>query len=418
MGYYEDSHPRHGHRTPAELAEDEIIEALHGNVCVPRHTEETGPIGTESVRHTHAALLPWGDAHPLEDASAAPLLDGKGPPPAPPQAAPPPAKPKERKRGRTARKSGTPVSASRPAAVASGFRHLFRPGTSFKLLLAIENDDNARTAIRVAAALTARGATLSVVSAAEFVVPVPGTTDSMASHTEAPLGEDFHYHRRRSLQALIAATTGGDQDWPIASVIGDAALCIAREAETQHSELIVMGIHQHGAFEQATGENTATRVMGRVLAPVLGVRPALSGLPRRIMVATDFGDASREAAHLAANLADPGGCVILVHVSLPSPIVEEGDEGAALVQREGIEHAFLHLAEEISKGKSIRVETVNRTGAAGAQLMAAANLISPDLIAIASQRHHLITSLMLGSVSRKLVREGCWPMLLAPPTGR
>src|SRR5450756_2687671 len=95
---------------------------------------------------------------------------------------------------------------------------------------------------------------------------------------------------------------------------------------------------------------------------------------------------------------------------LPSPIVEEGDEGAALVQREGIEHAFLHLAEEIKKGRSIRVETVSRTGDAGAQLMAAANLISPELIVIASQRHHLITSLMLGSVSRKLVREGCWPM--------
>lgn len=136
------------------------------------------------------------------------------------------------------------------------------------------------------------------------------------------------------------------------------------------------------------------------------------------MVATDFGDASREAAHVAANLAEPGGCVLLVHASLPWPIVEEGDEGAALVQREGIEHAFLHLSEEISKGKSIRVETVSRTGEAGPQLMAAASQIVPDLIVIASQRHHLITRLMLGSVSRKLVREGCWPMLLTPPAGR
>lgn len=136
------------------------------------------------------------------------------------------------------------------------------------------------------------------------------------------------------------------------------------------------------------------------------------------MVATDFGDASREAAHLAANLAEPGGRVVVVHVSLPVPVVVEGDEGAALVQREGIEHAFLHLTEEISDGKSIRVETVSRTGDAGAQLMAAASLISPDLIVIASQRHHLITRLMLGSVSRKLVREGCWPMLLTPPAGR
>ncbi len=414
MGYYEDSHPRHGHRTPAELAEDEILQALHGEVCVPGHTEETGPTGTESVRHTHRALLPWADAHPLEGVPASPPLDGKRTPLGPPEAAPAPTKPKKAKRAATTQTA--PTTESRPAAAARGFRHLFRPGTSFQLLLAIENDDNARTAIRVADVLTARGATPSVISAAELMMPSSGP-DSAESSTEASLGEDFHYHRRRSLHALVAAATGRDQDWPITSVVGDAALCIANEAEARHSELIVMGIHQHGAFEQAIGENTATRVMGRASVPVLGVRPALSGLPRRIMVATDFGDASREAAHIAANLAEPGGCVILVHVRLESPILEEGDEGAALVQREGIEHAFLHLSEEISKGKSIRVETVGRIGDAAAQLMAAANLMSPDLVAIASQRHGLITRLLLGSVTRKLTREGRWPMLVTPPVG-
>ncbi len=415
MGYYDDSHPRHGHRTPGELAEDEILEELHGNVCVPRHTEETGPPGTESVRHIHSAVLPWADAHPFP---GAPWLDRKDTPGVATQAAAPTAEPKKRERVVTTKTAQTPAWESRSTAPASGFRELFRPGTSFKLLLAIENDDNARTAIRVADALTARGAKPSVISATELLVPAPGIPDSIESHTETTVGADFHYHRRRSLQALIAGATGTDQDWPITSVVGDAAICIAEAAETQHSELIVMGIHQHGAFEQAIGENTATRVMGRAAVPVLGVRPALTGLPRRIMVATDFGDASREAAHVAANLAEPGGCVLLVHASLPWPIVEEGDEGAALVQREGIEHAFLHLSEEISKGKSIRVETVSRTGEAGPQLMAAASQIVPDLIVIASQRHHLITRLMLGSVSRKLVREGCWPMLLTPPAGR
>jgi nucleotide-binding universal stress UspA family protein len=421
MGYYEDSHPRHGHRTPAELAEDETLAALHGNVCVPGHTEETGPPGTESVRHTNAALLPWADAHPLASAPVAPPRDRKRVPLAPTEASPPPpkpTKPKGQKRAVTTRTAQPPAAKSRTAAAASGFRHLFRPGTSFKLLLAIENDDNAQTAIRIADALTARGATPSVISAAEVMMPAPGSPDSIVLHAEPAPGDDFHYHRRRSLQALIAAATGQDKDWPITSVVGDPSLCIVEEAEAQHSELIVMGIHQHGAFEQAIGENTATRVMGRASAPVLGVRPALSGLPRLIMVATDFGDASREAAHIAANLAEPGGRVVVVHVSLPVPVVVEGDEGAALVQKEGIEHAFLHLTDEIGEGKSIRVETVSRTGDAGVQLMAAASLISPDLIVMASQRHHLITRLMLGSVSRKLVREGCWPMLLTPPAGR
>jgi len=383
---------------------------------MPADLEETGPTtATECVRLTSVALLPWADAHPFASTSVKQPRGDAGSAPTPTEGAARTKKPKEQKRTMATQTADTPGAESRTSPAARGFRHLFRPATSFKLLLAIENDDNAPAAIRVTDALTARGAVPSVIRAAEVMSPVPGTPDSMVFFAEAVLGEDFHEGEVRSLRALISTTTGRAQPWPVKSVTGDPALCITEEAEAQDSELLVMGIHQHGAFEQAIGENTATRVMGRVAIPVLGVRPALSGLPRRIMVATDFGNASREAAHLAANLADPGGCVILVHASLPTPIVEEGDEGAALVQREGIEHAFLQLAAEISEGKSIRVETVSRTGDAGAQLMAAAALTSPDLIAIASQRHHLITRLILGSVTRKLVREGSWPILITPP---
>jgi len=309
----------------------------------------------------------------------------------------------------------TAVEEAGTTGVARAFRRLFRPGTSFKLLLAIKDDDNAPAAIRVTHALTARGAVPSVISAAELMAPAPGTHDSMMSYAGAVLGNDFHEEQVRALSELISTTTGRAQPWPAKSVTGDPALSITEEAEAENCELLVLGIHQHGRLGQAIGENTATRVMAKSGVPVLGVRPALLGLPRRIMVATDFGNASLEAAHLAANLADPGGSVILVHASLPAPIVEEGDEGAALVQSEGIEHAFLHLTAEISEGKSIRVETVSRTGDAGAELMAAATLFSPDMIAIASQRHHLITRLLLGSVTRRVVREGCWPMLITPP---
>ena len=310
---------------------------------------------------------------------------------------------------------GSPPAPPRALTTSGRFRKLFRPGDSFRLLLAIENDDNARTAICLADALTVRGAIPRVISAAEIMMSGPPTANGMMFYVEATLGEDFHHQRRRSLSALTAAATGKEQDWPIDSVVGEAAASILDAAETQDSDLILIGIHQHSALEQAIGENTATRVMGRASVPVYGVRKQWAGLPRRIMVATDFGDASREAAHIAANLADPSGTVILVHATLPSPIVEEGDEGAALVAREGIEHAFTHLSEEISKGKSIRVETVTRVGDAGTELMAAAKIISPDLIAIASQRHRLLTRLLLGSVTRKLTREGAWPMLVTPP---
>lgn len=40
MGYYE-SPPRHSHRSPAELAEDEILAALRGVVYPPRKRATT-----------------------------------------------------------------------------------------------------------------------------------------------------------------------------------------------------------------------------------------------------------------------------------------------------------------------------------------------------------------------------------------
>jgi hypothetical protein len=43
MGYYVDGPPRHSHRTPSELAEDEVFSGMHGNVRMPASMEETEP---------------------------------------------------------------------------------------------------------------------------------------------------------------------------------------------------------------------------------------------------------------------------------------------------------------------------------------------------------------------------------------
>lgn len=300
---------------------------------------------------------------------------------------------------------------------AAAYRHLFVPNQTYKLLLAIDNDDNAPAAIRITAALQHRGAEPQVLRTLELMTPVPGgnAADTVMLYSQAVLGPEFYKDQEQIIRNVIRDVLGKEPPWPVKSLVGDPASTILYEAEMDGAELLVMGIHHHGHFEQALGENTATRVMSKAPMPVLGVRPDTEQLPQRVMVAVDFGRASWEAARLAANIADPGGLVVLVHVALPSPVVDEGDEGAALVQSEGIEHAFLHLAEDIKTGKSIHVETVTRTGDAGKELLAAADQINPDLIATASQRHRLLTRIVLGSVSRKLVRDGRWSMLIAPP---
>lgn len=295
------------------------------------------------------------------------------------------------------------------------FRHLFVQNVAYKLFLAINNDDNAPAAVRVTDALARRGALPTVLRTMDLMPAVAGTGDSMIVYAESVLGEEFYRTQEGIIVSTIRELLGADRPWPVRAVVGEAASTIVSEAQSADAELLVIGIHHHGTFAQALGENTATRVMSHAGIPVIGVRPDASGLPRRIMVATDFGDAAVEAAHLAANLVNPGGTVILVHATLPVPIVVEGDEGAALVQREGIEHAFLKLSAEISKGRNIQVETVTRTGDASTELLAAAEQIAPDMIATASQRHGFLDRLILGSVSRTVVREGHWSMLVTPP---
>jgi len=71
MGFYEERPPRHGHRTPSELAEDEMLSAVHGDFCGMPEAPEKKPIGgLACVPIAHVALLPWADAHPFGAISA------------------------------------------------------------------------------------------------------------------------------------------------------------------------------------------------------------------------------------------------------------------------------------------------------------------------------------------------------------
>jgi hypothetical protein len=66
MRFYQDRPPRHGHRTPSELAEDEFLSAAYGDFCGMPEAPETTPLGgTACVPVLHLALLPWADAHPF-----------------------------------------------------------------------------------------------------------------------------------------------------------------------------------------------------------------------------------------------------------------------------------------------------------------------------------------------------------------
>jgi hypothetical protein len=67
MGFYEEQPPRHGHRNPSELAEDEMLSSIHGDFCGMPEAVDATVLAADAERAclTHFALLPWDDAHPL-----------------------------------------------------------------------------------------------------------------------------------------------------------------------------------------------------------------------------------------------------------------------------------------------------------------------------------------------------------------
>ena len=85
---------------------------------------------------------------------------------------------------------------STPAVRASAgvYRHVFVPSQAYKLLLAIDNDDNAPAAIRITAALQHRGAEPRVLRALELMTPVAGgnAADTVMLYSQAALGPEFY----------------------------------------------------------------------------------------------------------------------------------------------------------------------------------------------------------------------------------
>jgi nucleotide-binding universal stress UspA family protein len=281
-------------------------------------------------------------------------------------------------------------------------------------LLAIENDNNALVAIRVANELTARGAVPKVINVTRALTP-PLASPSAQFYSDAMLGEDFHRNRCSLLRELISTAVGEGTDWPTESVVGDPATKILEAAASDDSELIVIGINRHGLVAQAMGQNTATRIMGRASVPVLGVRPGMTNRQKLIMVATDFGESCRQAAHIAANLLEPYGRVVLVYVSPSSPTPDDVSERPASATDESIADGYLRLSEDIRAAKSIDVESMHRIGDPVEELLAAAEAIAPDLIAIGSERRDRASRLPLDSLTRTLILDGRWPMLVTPP---
>ncbi len=168
-------------------------------------------------------------------------------------------------------------------------------------------------------------------------------------------------------------------------------------------DLVVMGAHGANRLDAFFLGGVAGRFVRRSRLPVITVREESTVTEvKRVLVATDFGEASKNALEFARKLQAKGIKLVLCHV-IDDIRVQEDPK-------------YIHTATDAldlaSQGTAERL--VIREGDPAIVLPALAQEIGADLIAIGLRRHRAAIGLLLGSRADALIRSSPVPVLSVP----
>jgi len=287
--------------------------------------------------------------------------------------------------------------------------------------VAIAGDECTTPTVHIAEALAAkRGAAPSLLYVMELT-PV-ATMDGgigTAVLTQMLLDPAQHAKDEQSLRVSCHVDTGVPATWPFTLELGNAASAIVTHAQAMHAQLIIMGLHHHGTIDHVLAEDTARNVIATGTTPVLVARSKLVALPETIVVAMDFSIASVRAARLARQILADRGTLHLVFVeTIEADMVNESEQGRRLIESQGVEMAFQQVRTILDPAPGMTIVSVKRYGNPIDELKAVCAEVQPDVLAIGSQRHTFLKQLFVGTVTKAMLSDGRWSMLVTPPAAR
>jgi len=138
---------------------------------------------------------------------------------------------------------------------------------------------------------------------------------------------------------------------------------------------------------------------------------------KKILIATDGSDSGHEAVELGLELAEEQGA--WAHVVHVAPLVDVMPYSNFGFVAPSLPHEFderdyepLRKALELAEEKGMRIETKLLKGKPADEIVAYADSIDADLIVVGSRGHGAVTSALIGSVSRGVLRESRRPVLI------
>jgi len=172
---------------------------------------------------------------------------------------------------------------------------------------------------------------------------------------------------------------------------------------TRSADLVVMGAHGANRLDNYFLGGVAGRLVRRSPAPIITVRDEVPSLQvRRILVATDFGEASHQAWACCRALAKHGIKLVVAHVLDDDRVRNNPDYMSTVTD------ALDRLVGDVAE------RHVVRHGNPVTVLPAVAEEVGADVIAIGVRRHSAALGLLLGSRADQLLRSSAIPILSVP----
>jgi nucleotide-binding universal stress UspA family protein len=294
------------------------------------------------------------------------------------------------------------------------------PGTLGPVLAATDLSAPSRDAVeRAARVATATASQLSVVHASgggamEDLRQWLGLTPAPALRLQA--------QARQELEALTQSI-GQRHGLAANPILVDAAPVagILEAADRLGAGLLVVGASGANALRRMALGATSERLLQRSSRPVLVVKQAAREDYRRVLVPVDFSKASAAIIHTARAVA-PQAHLVLMHAWT---VPYEGKLLLAGVDSDTIEH-YRHRSEQ-DAGLALR-ELAAEAGLDPARWTAcivpgdaAPSIVQQekandcDLVALGKQGRHAVESLLLGSVTRRVLAESSADNLVVQP---
>jgi nucleotide-binding universal stress UspA family protein len=297
------------------------------------------------------------------------------------------------------------------------------------LLVPVDLSEASRAGLKVAADLArrfqSRITALHVESATAGLAEVLAATGQLADMGGAA---GRHLANVRDKVERFVKKTLGDGANAAATVVIEAlfvAEAIVQFAKEREADWICMSAAGHQGWRHLFLGSVTAEVVRRAPMPVLTYRGRGDDASdfvyddfRRVLVAVDLGEDSRQLVEAAKELAGPTGELTLLHVIDVAP--EYGLYGVPLaIPAESLDAAkewTESALDRLTKGVDPKVLQPRRVlaGRPAERILATEKEIAPDITVIGTHGRHGLDRLMLGSVAERVVRRATGPVLVVP----